>query len=122
VNKQRSIANNPVENPEKWVDLYKAKEQPIYDIEPDINKLDDLFDENGHWKIKPAKWDADRQKLYDQKEFIKILHKCLRNFPAGRPVRLFPEKLVVKIQSIFVRFWKFLRPIVGRYFTEPACI
>ena len=140
--KQRSISNNPVENPEKWVDLYgdylyrfavfrvyeatvaedlvqetflaalrslknfeyrssiktwltgilkhkiidhfrkKAKEQPIDNIEPNSNKLEDLFDENGHWKIKPAKWDVDPQKLYDQKEFIKIFHKCLAELPA----------------------------------------
>jgi len=141
VNKQQSISNNPVENPEKWVDLYgdylyrfalyrvyeatvaedlvqetflaalgsfkdfqrrssiktwltgilkhkiidyfrkKAREQSIDDIESNVSKLDDLFDQNGHWKIKPAKWDADPQKLYDQKEFIKIFHKCMAELP-----------------------------------------
>lgn len=55
----------------------KAREQSIDDIESNINKLDDFFDTNGHWKIKPAKWTADPQKLYDQKEFINIFHKCL---------------------------------------------
>jgi RNA polymerase sigma-70 factor (TIGR02943 family) len=148
VNKQKSISNNPVENPEKWVDLYgdylygyafyrvyeatvaedlvqetflaalrsfknfqyrssiktwltgilkhkiidhfrkKAKEQQIDDIEPNINKLDDLFTKNGQWKIKPANWNADPQKLYDQKEFIKILHKCLSGLP-GRQAGAF---------------------------------
>lgn len=141
MNKQQSISNNPVENPEKWVDLYgdylyrfalyrvyevaiaedlvqetflaalgsikdfqrrssiktwltgilkhkiidyfrkKAREQSIDDIELNVNNLDDLFDQNGHWKIKPAKWDADPQKLYDQKEFIKIFQKCLAELP-----------------------------------------
>jgi len=141
VNKKRSISNNPVETPEKWVDLYgnylyrfalyrvyetsvaedlvqetflaalgsfknfqyrssiktwltgilkhkiidhfrkQAKEQQLDDIEPNMNKLEALFDQNGHWKIKPANWNADPQKLYDQKEFIEVLHNCLRELP-----------------------------------------
>lgn len=141
MNKQQSISNNPVENPEKWVDLYgdylygfalyrvyeatvaedlvqetflaalgsikdfqrrssiktwltgilkhkiidyfrkKAREQSIDDIESNVNKLDDLFDQNGRWKIKPAKWNADPQKLYDQKEFIKIFQRCMAELP-----------------------------------------
>ena len=112
MNKQQSILNNSVENPEKWVDLYgdylyryalyrvyeatvaedlvqetflaalrslknfqyrssiktwltgilkhkiidhfrkKAKEQPMDDIESNINNLDNLFTKNGQWKIK----------------------------------------------------------------------
>lgn len=59
----------------------KAKEQQIDDVEPHMNKLEDFFDQNGHWKIKPAKWNADPQKLFDQKEFIKVLHKCLSELP-----------------------------------------
>ena len=154
MNKQKSISNNPVENPEKWVDLYgdylygyafyrvyeatvaedlvqetflaalhsfknfqyrssiktwltgilkhkivdhfrkKAKEQQIDDIEPNINKLDDLFTKNGQWKIKPANWNADPQKLYDQKEFIKILHKCLSELP-GRQASAFILREIV---------------------------
>ena len=141
MNKQQSILNNSVENPEKWVDLYgdylyryalyrvyeatvaedlvqetflaalrslknfqyrssiktwltgilkhkiidhfrkKAKEQPMDDIESNINNLDNLFTKNGQWKIKPADWNANPQKRYDQKEFIKILQKCLSELP-----------------------------------------
>jgi RNA polymerase sigma-70 factor (ECF subfamily) len=72
----------------------KAKEQLIDNIEPDINKLDDLFDQNGHWKIKPAKWNADPQKLYDQKEFIITLHKCLAELP-GRQASAFILREIV---------------------------
>jgi RNA polymerase sigma-70 factor (ECF subfamily) len=50
--------------------------------------LDDLFTKNGQWKIKPANWNADPQKLYDQKEFIKILYKCLSELP-GRQASAF---------------------------------
>jgi len=154
VNKQQSILNNPVENPEKWVDLYgdylyryslyrvyeatvaedlvqetflaalrsfknfqyrssiktwltgilkhkiidhfrkKAKEQQIDDTETNINTLGDLFTKNGQWKIKPANWNADPQKLYDQKEFIKILHKCLSELP-GRQASAFILREIV---------------------------
>ncbi len=72
----------------------KAKEQQIDDIEPNINKLDGLFDQNGQWKIKPAKWDADPQKLYNQKEFIKVLHKCLAELP-GRQASAFILREIV---------------------------
>ena len=72
----------------------KAKEQQIDDIEPNINKLDDLFTKNGQWKIKPANWNADPQKLYDQKEFIKILHKCLSELP-GRQASAFILREIV---------------------------
>jgi RNA polymerase sigma-70 factor, ECF subfamily len=154
VNKKKAISNNPVENPEKWVDLYgdylyrfalyrvyeatvaedmvqetflaalgsfknfqyrssiktwltgilkhkiidhfrkQAKEQQINDIEPNMNKLKDLFDQNGHWKIKPANWNADPQKLYDQKEFIKVLHNCLTELP-GRQASAFVLREIV---------------------------
>jgi RNA polymerase sigma-70 factor (ECF subfamily) len=160
MNTQQSISNNPIENPEKWIDLYgdylyryalyrvyestvaedlvqetflaalssfknfqhrssiktwltgilkhkiidhfrkKAKEQQTDDIDPHINKLNDHFDRNGQWKIKPAKWNADPQKLYDQKEFIEVLHKCLAKLP-GRQA------------SAFI-----LREIVGKNTTE----
>jgi len=148
VNKQRSISNNTLETPEKWVDLYanylyryaifrvyestvaedlvqetflaalgsfdnfqhrssvktwltgilkhkiidhfrrKAKEQKINDSELNMNKLENLFDRNGHWKIKLAKWDADPRKLYDRKEFMEVFHKCLSELP-GRQASAF---------------------------------
>ena len=72
----------------------KAKEQQIDHIEPDINYLDDLFTKNGHWKIKPANWNADPQKLYDQKEFIDILHRCLAELP-GRQASAFILREIV---------------------------
>lgn len=154
MNKQQSISNIQIENPEKWVDLYgdylyryalyrvyeatvaedlvqetflaalgsfknfqyrssiktwltgilkhkiidhfrkKAKEQQLDDIEANINKLDDFFDQNGQWKIKPTKWNADPQKVYDQKEFIKILHECLSKL-SGRQASAFILREIV---------------------------
>jgi RNA polymerase sigma-70 factor (ECF subfamily) len=80
----------------KIIDHFRktAKEQKINDIEPNVNKLEDLFDRNGHWKIKPAEWDADPEKLYDQKEFIKVLHKCLSKLP-GRQAGAFILREIV---------------------------
>ena len=72
----------------------KAKEQPADNIKNNINKLDHLFDQNGQWKIKPAQWNADPQNLYDQKEFIDILHKCLSELP-GRQASAFVLREIV---------------------------
>lgn len=72
----------------------KAKEQPMDDIEPHIDKLNDLFTKNGQWKIKPANWNADPQKLYGQKEFMKVLHKCLAELP-GRQASAFTLREIV---------------------------
>lgn len=60
----------------------KTKEQPMDDVKPHIDKLNDLFTKNGQWKIKPANWNADPQKLYGHKEFMKVLHKCLAELPS----------------------------------------
>jgi RNA polymerase sigma-70 factor (ECF subfamily) len=80
----------------KIIDHFRktAKEQQMNDIEPNINKLEDLFDRNGHWKIQPAEWDADPEKLYDQKEFIKVFHKCLSELP-GRQAGAFILREIV---------------------------
>lgn len=72
----------------------KAKEQPMDGIEPHIDKLNDLFTKNGQWKIKPANWNADPQKLYGQKEFMKVLHKCLAELP-GRQASAFTLREIV---------------------------
>jgi RNA polymerase sigma-70 factor (ECF subfamily) len=44
---------------------------------PDIN-----FDSVGNWQIRPAKWTVTPTKLYEQKEFIDVLYRCLGELPA----------------------------------------
>ena len=67
----------------KIVDYFrkKVKEQKIDDIGSNIDEVEKLFDRNGQWKIKPGKWNADPQELYEQREFIKILFDCLSELP-----------------------------------------
>jgi len=36
-----------------------------------------LFDEKGHWKEGPEKWKTSPKRLFEQKEFLKILYACL---------------------------------------------
>jgi RNA polymerase sigma-70 factor (ECF subfamily) len=63
----------------KIVDYFrrKAKEPSGDDVETAMQALEALFDEKGQWKIKPAEWTADPEKLYGQKEFMDVLNRCL---------------------------------------------
>ena len=88
----------------KIIDFYrkKAKEQPIDDIVYHLETLDEVFDKNGQWKVKPAKWTADPQKLYEEGEFMKVLHNCL-------------SELSSRLSSAFI-----LREMIGES-TEEIC-
>ena len=88
----------------KIVDYYrkKAKEQPVDDIEYRLETLDEVFDKNGQWKVKPAKWAADPQKFYEEREFMKVLHHCL-------------SELSSRLSSAFI-----LREMIGES-TEEIC-
>jgi len=57
----------------------RVKEEPCDDIEPLARSQDEFFDAKGKWEIKPAKWNADPQKLHEQKEFMDVVFRCLAN-------------------------------------------
>jgi RNA polymerase sigma-70 factor (TIGR02943 family) len=63
----------------KIVDYFrrKSREPTGDDVETAMKALEALFDEKGQWKIKPAEWTADPEKLYGQKEFMDVLNRCL---------------------------------------------
>ena len=88
----------------KIVDYYrkKAKEQPIDDIEYHLETIDEVFYKNGQWKVKPAKWAADPQKFYEERELMKVLHNCL-------------SELTSRLSSAFI-----LREMIGES-TEEIC-
>jgi len=67
----------------KIVDYFRknSKEQTREDIEAIGESIDSLFDNTGQWKIKPGKWDVNPMKIYEQKEFLEILYKCLAKLP-----------------------------------------
>jgi RNA polymerase sigma-70 factor (ECF subfamily) len=43
--------------------------------------VDSSFNDEGDWRIRPAKWAVDPMKLYEQKEFMDILYQCLGELP-----------------------------------------
>ncbi len=80
----------------------KAKEPSGDNIMSGTEALDKLFDQKGQWKIKPAKWDADPMKLYEQREFMKVLNDCLSGLSS-------------RMASVFI-----LREMIGET-TEEIC-
>ena len=39
------------------------------------------FDEEGDWRLRPSKWAVDPLKLYQQKEFMDVLYRCMAELP-----------------------------------------
>jgi RNA polymerase sigma-70 factor (ECF subfamily) len=64
----------------------KVREQPSDRVESLFDSAvygidDDLFNDRGDWKNPPLKWTGNPTKLYEQKEFIDILYRCLGELP-----------------------------------------
>jgi len=53
-----------------------SREQPL---EADLEDLDRLFDESGHWREPPAAWPED---ALENKQFLLALERCLAELPA----------------------------------------
>lgn len=59
----------------------KHREQVIKDIETVSETTDGFFKNSGSWKIRPAKWDINPAKIFEQHEFMDVLLKCLAHLP-----------------------------------------
>ena len=55
----------------------KQREKSPHDLGVQQDNVQQFFDEKGHWKEGPSKWDTNPKKLLEQKEFLRILHTCL---------------------------------------------
>lgn len=55
----------------------QSRELPVDNIESLADLSDEFFDDKGRWKVGPVKWIADPTKLYEQKEFLEIVYRCL---------------------------------------------
>jgi RNA polymerase sigma-70 factor (TIGR02943 family) len=68
----------------KIVDYFRkySKEQTTENIDTVGDAIDSLFDDNGQWLIKPGKWNINPMKIYEQREFLDVLYKCLAKLPA----------------------------------------
>ena len=58
------------------------------DIETASDAVDAFFKNTGSWKIRPGKWDINPMKIYEQREFMDVLLRCLSELP-GRLAKAF---------------------------------
>ena len=67
----------------KVVDHYRqqSSRQNTDDIESVANRVENLFDDKGHWRVVPNEWTINPDEVYKQKEFMDILYTCLANLP-----------------------------------------
>ena len=67
----------------KIVDHYRKKnrEHTMEDIETVSEAVDAFFKNTGSWKIRPGKWDINPMKIYEQREFMDVLLRCLSKLP-----------------------------------------
>jgi len=67
----------------KIIDFIRKKyREPVReDFDLDSSALDDHFDATGKWKTGPAKWKSDPEQLLEQKSFLDIVKKCLKELP-----------------------------------------
>lgn len=59
----------------------KYREEPLQDKDADQVQVQEMFDKKGNWLLKPPRWRADPQQLFEQKEFMKTLFACLADIP-----------------------------------------
>lgn len=67
----------------KIVDHYRRRssQQTIDDIDAIANNTDQMFDDTGHWKVKPNEWTVNPGSAYEQHEFMDVLYRCLSRLP-----------------------------------------
>jgi len=66
----------------------RQREKTPNDLGVPQDNLQQSFDDKGHWKKSPSKWDTNPKKLLEQKEFLRVLHTCLEEL-SGRVARTF---------------------------------
>ncbi len=65
----------------KIVDHYR-KSTPVRRNENlDSVSNDSLFDEREKWKVKPIDWSKDPARLYESKELLAVIYRCLDEMP-----------------------------------------
>jgi RNA polymerase sigma-70 factor (ECF subfamily) len=67
----------------KIVDYIRKKiREPSTDkIETLTDLADPDFNDHGEWQIRPFKWAINPDKIYEQKEFLNVLYRCLAELP-----------------------------------------
>ncbi|MEE9496187.1 MAG: sigma-70 family RNA polymerase sigma factor [Desulfobacterales bacterium] len=67
----------------KIVDYIRKKiREPSTDkIETLTDMMDSDFNDHGEWQIRPCQWAINPEKIYEQKEFLDVLYRCLAELP-----------------------------------------
>ena len=67
----------------KIVDHFRRTKnrQFVGSIETQDYGTDQMFDDTGHWVVKPAPWTVNPAVAYEQQEFINILYQCISKLP-----------------------------------------
>jgi RNA polymerase sigma-70 factor (ECF subfamily) len=59
----------------------KSREQDSDKLESLTDDIDMNFTDRGDWRSRPTKWAKNPIKLYEQKEFMDVLYRCLGVLP-----------------------------------------
>jgi len=85
----------------KIVDAIRRKSrEPVaasFDEEAQIDDLDALFDEAGHWENPPADW-GDPEKALSQQQFLDVMQFCLERLPPNT-ARVFMMREVMELEG-----------------------
>lgn len=67
----------------KVVDYYRRKsnQQVTDEIETLANNIDQVFNDTGHWRVKPSEWTVNPGAAYEQQEFMDVLYQCMSGLP-----------------------------------------
>jgi len=60
----------------------KSREQDSDKLESLTDDIEMNFTDRGEWRNRPNKWAKNPVKLYEQKEFMDVLYRCLGELPA----------------------------------------
>ena len=82
----------------KIVDYIRKKiREPSSDkIEVLTDQTDPDFNEQGEWQLRPSRWAVNPGRIYEQKEFLDVLYRCL----AGVPERLAEAFMMREIDGL----------------------
>ncbi len=65
----------------KIADHYRKSSPERSGENPDSFSDDSLFDEREKWKVKPTDWSKDPARLYENRELLAVIHRCLDEMP-----------------------------------------
>jgi RNA polymerase sigma-70 factor (ECF subfamily) len=66
----------------------RVKEKVLENFDSQADQVEASFDDRGKWEFRPQNWSVNPVKLYQQKEFMDILYRCLAQL-RGRQAEVF---------------------------------